>query len=237
MRLRGRRASPMVSVRSVGWVVRALAAGSLVSTFVWSFWIRSETIGYAVATENGISHVVAGSSPYAVGISVLGIICFCVLMRSQIRTIEFRAAPLPLRFAAFLLDMWFFIFAIGSVGSFPFLILEARRTGTFKWQFERDYSVSSDNLAVALVFAYLALMVLYFVLPLARRRQTIGGWICRLATVSGNGDVLNLPVSTAAWRVFKEFMGLVRPIKTIKEIDTQGRTWYDRETGFSVVRY
>jgi uncharacterized RDD family membrane protein YckC len=218
-------------------VLRTFAAVTLVCTFVWSFWFQKAVIGYTAESRDGRSYVAAGSKPEVILLSVLGIVCFCVLMKAEVRLTECHTAPLQLRLAAFLLDIWFFLFVIGGIGSLPSLLLEAQRTGTFQWHFERSYSVPADDLELVLVFVYLALMVLYFVLPLAKRRQTMGCWICRLATVSANGSVLNLPISTAAWRVYMEFSGLIHLIRTVKETDTEGRTWYDRETGFAVVRY
>lgn len=219
------------------WIARGFAAIAMALTFVWSFWIQKLTIGYVAESRNGMSQVVAGSNPGVVILSVFGVACFFFLMRTRVRVTEGRVAPLQLRVVAFILDLWFLIFVIGGIGSLPSLFLEAQRTGTFQWHFERNYSVPTDNIAVPLIFVFLALMVLYFVMPIAKGRQTIGCWICGLITVSGDGSVLNLPISTATWRVYKEFTGIVHFIRTIKETDSQGRTWYDRETGLMVVRY
>jgi hypothetical protein len=144
---------------------------------------------------------------------------------------------LPRRVAAFLFDVWFVLFALIGISSFVHLLLEAQRTGVFQWHYERNYGVASDGADFAIVFINLAIIALYFVLPLARRRQTVGSWIFRLATLSAGESVLYLPLSTAMWRIFMEFRGLCSPVRTIKERDAQGRTWYDRDTGFTVMAY
>jgi uncharacterized RDD family membrane protein YckC len=217
--------------------LRAFVAVALVSTFVWFFWIQKEMVGSSQIIADGRTHVVANSNPTAVFLSVLGLFFYSFLMNVEVRVGEWRAASLGLRFAALLFDLWFLLLCIGGIGSMYSLLLEANRTGEFQWHFERDYSVASDGFDFALVLVFLALGILYFVWPLTRRRQTVGSWIFRLATVSPNGDVLNLPFSTAAWRVYKEVIGLTHPIRTLKGRDAQGRTWYDRETGLMVVRY
>jgi uncharacterized RDD family membrane protein YckC len=211
--------------------VRALAAVALVFTFVWFFWIQKEMVGYSQVIADSRTHVVASSNPTAVLLSVLGLFFYTFLMNVEVRVGEWRAASLELRFAALLFDLWFLLLCIRGIASILSLLLEANRTGTFQWHFDRDYSVPSDSVDFALVLVFLALVVLYFVWPLSRRRQTVGCWIFRLATVSANGDVLNLPLSTAAWRVLMESRGMIHLIRTVKERDSKGRTWYDRETG------
>lgn len=222
--------------RNTQWLCRVLAGLAFIATFLWIFWFQPQMIGYHAVTRDSASYVAAGSNPAAVVLSVMGIALFCLLMNFEVRVGEYRSAPLQLRLAAFLLDMWFLFFVIGGVGSLFPLLLEARRTGTFRWHFERNYSEPTDDIQAALILLFLAGMVMYFIWPLARRRRTVGCWICGLATVSANGSALRLPVSTAAWRVFMEFNGLIHFIRTVRETDSQGRTWYDRETGFMVVR-
>jgi hypothetical protein len=72
------------------------------------------------------------------------------------------------------------------------------------------------------------------------RRQTVGSWVLRIATVSADGSVLTLPLSVAFRRAYMEFTGLVSPFsfwKAAKGRDALGRTFWDREAGFMVVRY
>ena len=189
--------------------LRAFVAVALVSTFVWFFWIQKEMIGTSQVIADGRTHVAARSNPMAVLLSVLGLFFYSFLINVEVRVGEWRAASLQLRLAAFLFDLWFLLLCVGGIGSILSLLLEANRTGKFQWHFERDYSVASDGVDFALVLVFLALVILYFVWPLSRRRQTVGSWIFRLATVNANGDALNLPLSTAAWRVLMEFRGIL----------------------------
>ena len=187
-----------------------------------SSWI----IGYLSTTRDGTTHVSADASPAMTVLSLAAIVLFGLLMQIKVSVSDFQVASLRRRFSAFLFDLWFVLFALIGVSSFVHI---------FRWHFERDYRVPGDAVGVALVFLNLGLIISYFVLPLARRRQTIGTWIFRLATITPAGDALYLPISTAAWRVLMEFNGLIHAIKTVRGTDAQGRTWYDWETGFRVV--
>ncbi len=227
----------MIQANKNAWVLRALVAIALASLFVWDTWFQKGFVGYSATIQGDRARVVAGSNPAVVLLSVLATVLFCVLTKAKVRVGEYQPASLELRFASFLIDIWFVSFSTSGLSSFICLLLEAHRTGTFQWHFERSYSVSSDFIAFLIVLVDLALIVSYFVIPLSKCRQTVGCWIFRLATVSGSGDVLYMPVSTAAWRVFMQANAIAHPIRTFKERDAQGRTWYDRETGLTVVRY
>jgi hypothetical protein len=227
----------MQPVKKATHVLRATVALALASTFIWDHWFEKGTIGYQAVTRNGTIQVTASSTPSAIFLPVLWISFFCVLMTVRVRIGAFQASSIQRRLAAFLVDLWIVMFSVIGTLSFIPLLLEARRTGTFQWNYARDYYTGSDGIMFALILVGLGLVVLYFVMPLATRRQTIGSLIFGLATVDAGGNVLHLPMSTALWRAYMEFRGLCSPIRTIKERDSQGRTWYDRETGFMVVRY
>jgi RDD family len=119
----------------------------------------------------------------------------------------------------------------------PNTVLEAQRSGIFRWRYEQESGVRPDGADAVLILVNLTVMFLYFVIPLARRRQTVGQWVFSLVTVSAGGSVQYLPFSTALWRRFMAFRGLVSPWRFLKETDVEGRTWYDRETDFTVVRF
>lgn len=219
--------------------IRVLVGVVVLSSFVWFFWFQKESVGYSAQVSDGAMRVSAGSSPAILLWSCLGIVLFGILMKADLpkQIGEFQIPSMSRRLCAFLLDFWFALFTLsGLFGILP-VLLEARRTGVFQWHFQRDYVSTSDWFNVAAVFVFMGAVLLYFALPLARRKQTVGCWVLRLATIRPSGDVLYLPLSVAMWRVFKEFTGVCSPWKTLGQRDAQGRTWYDRETGFMVVRY
>ena len=220
-----------------GTVLRASTGLALASSFVWFYWFQKNPVGYSSETKNGVTHVVAGSSPFVVSLSILGIIFFIFLMTREVHVETPQAASLRRRFVAFLFDCWFLLLTVVGVSSLLHLLLEAQRSGTFRWRYEQESGIGPDGADAVLILVNLTVMFLYFVIPLARRRQTVGQWLFSLATVSAGGSVLYLPFSTALWRTFTSFRGLISPWRFLKETDAQGRTWYDRETGFTVVRF
>jgi uncharacterized RDD family membrane protein YckC len=218
-------------------IPRAFAGIGLVSSFVWFYWFQKNAVGYSSETKNGVTHVVAGSSPAVVSLSILGILLFIFLMTREVHVETFQAASLRRRFVAFLFDCWFLLLTVAGTSSLLHLLIEALRSGTFRWRYEQESGVGPDGADTLLILVNLIVMLMYFVIPLARRRQTVGQWLLRLATVSAGGSVLYLPFSTALWRTYMASRGLFSPWRLLKETDAQGRTWYDRETGFIVVRY
>ena len=220
-----------------GTVLRALTGLALASSSVWFYWFQKNLVGYSSETKNGITHVVAGSSPFVVSLSILGIIFFIFLMTREVHVETPQAASLRRRFAAFLFDCWFLLLTVVGVSSLLHSLLEAQRIGTFRWRYEQESGIGPDGADAVLILVNLTVMFMYFVIPLARRRQTVGQWLFSLATLSAGGTVQYLPFSTALWRTFMAFRGLISPWRFLKETDVQGRTWYDRETGFTVVRF
>jgi uncharacterized RDD family membrane protein YckC len=217
--------------------LRILITTGVAAIFIWFSWFNKQSVGYFAETHDGVTSVEAGTTPSNVAIFVLGLALFCLLMQIKIRVGDFRVAPLWRRFAAFLIDFYFSVSVLSSIYAVVPLLLEAVRTGSIRWHYERDYWVPADLVNVILIFVFMATIFMYFAFPLARCRQTMGCFILRIATVSAGGSPLRLPLSTAIWRTWKEFAGLCSPSRTIKERDLQGRTWYDRETGFTVVTY
>jgi RDD family len=220
-----------------GIVLRTLTAIMLVSSFVWSYWFQKNPVGYSSETKNGVTHVMAGSSPVVALLSIAGILLFIFLMFREVRIETFQTSSLRRRFVAFLFDCWFLLLTVVGASSLFHLLIEARHSGTFRWRYQQESGAPPNGADAAIVLINLAVMLMYFVIPLARRRQTVGQWLFRLATVTPGGSILYLPFSTALWRTFMAFRGLISPWRFLKETDVQGRTWYDRETGFIVVRY
>ena len=218
-------------------IVRLVVFAGVAWSFVWAFWVQHADIGSFTEVRNGVTHVSAGTSPLAILMSVLGLVVYCILLNNRVNVENFSVAPMWRRAAAFVVDFWFSVFTLGALFGFVDILLEANRTGIFRWHYQRDYLVSTDRASLVFLFVGLAAFVAYFLLPLMRRSQTVGSWIFRLATVNSHGFVVYLPLSIAARRLFAEFRGLTSPLRTIRKRDEQGRTFYDIESGFTVVSY
>lgn len=170
-------------------------------------------------------------APSHASLDCLAIALFILLM---IREPKAMAAGIPTRkrrVLAFVIDFCFSLFTISSVDALIPLWLEAVRTGHFIWHFQRNYSVNTDSLSLLSSLLFLALMVLYFVFPLTRGRQTVGYFIMRLKVTPPFGDEGRFTLKAALLRTFWAFMGVARNW----DQDSQGRTWYDRKTGCEVV--
>ena len=218
-------------------IVRLVVFAGVVWSFLWAFWFQRADIGSFTEVRDGVTHVSAGTSPLAILMSVLGLMIYCTLLNTRVRVESFSVAPLWRRAAAFVVDFWFAGFTVCALSGFVDILLEANRTGIFRWHFQRYYLVSTDGASVVFVFVGLAAFVAYFLLPLMRRSQTVGSWIFRLATVNCDGFVVRLPLSIAARRLFASFRGLTSPLRTLRKRDEQGRTFYDIESGFTVVSF
>jgi hypothetical protein len=223
-----------------GIVLRAVAAIGVMLTIVYVSWFQKGELGYRSFGRGGAQYVVAGTTPIALLFSVLGTVLVFLVMRPELRVGDFRVSPLWRRYAAFIIDFWLSLFIFANVTSIVPLLLEAERTGSFHWRFERDFSVPSDWTMTVLILICIAAIPACFVVPLANRRQTVGFWILRIARVSSDGSVLSLPLLVAFRWSFREFTELFSPFsfwKTAKGRDAEGRTGNDRETGLMVVSY
>jgi uncharacterized RDD family membrane protein YckC len=218
-------------------IARSVVFAGVAYSYVWAFWLQHETIGSFTEIKDGATSVTAGANPQAVLMGLVGLAVYCVLLNTPVKGQELRVAPMWRRTAAFVVDFWFVIFTSGALLGCIDVLLEATRTGIFRWHFHRDYLVATDGVSFALVLVGLAAFVAYFLLPLVRRGQTVGCWIFSLATVNFDGYVIYTPFSTAIRRLLWEFRGVCSPLKTFRKRDEQGRTFYDIESGFTVVCY
>jgi uncharacterized RDD family membrane protein YckC len=193
-------------------------------------------VGDSIASKNGSVSVSAGSHPAVLLWATAALVIFVVLMLRGTRTVTAAVPKLRRRISAFLIDFWFSLTMLSAIWALIPLCLEANRTGKFQWYFKRDYLVSTDNqFVIPGVFAYMALMFLYFAFPLIRGKQTVGCFIMRLQVLPPFGDRGRFTLRQALRRTFYEFFGLSNVLFGGWKVDSEGRTWCDRETNCSVV--
>ena len=221
-------------------VLRALAAISVLSTFVRVFWFQNGQLGFRFYGKDSVQYVTARTDPLAHISCGLGIGLLFVVMRRELRIGDFQVAPLWRRYAGLLIDFCFVVYVFANITTMIPLIFEAARMNSFQWHFERDYWVPSDWAMVVLLLAAMAAIAAYFVLPLANRRLTLGSWILGIATVNSEGSVVSLSLPMAFRYKYAEVSELFSPFSVwtaMKRRDAKGRTGFDRETGLIVVRY
>jgi hypothetical protein len=160
-------------------VLRSLTTVCLLSSFVWFYWLQGNPIGFSPQTKNGLTHDVARSSPVVVALSVMGILLFIFLMTRTVRIETLQASSHRRRFLAFFLDCWFLMLTVIGASSLFHVLLDAQRSGTFRWSYER---ISGDASAAdtVVILINLAVMFLYFVIPFAAspNGRTVGVRTC-----------------------------------------------------------
>jgi|SRR5579863_8426569 len=218
-------------------LLRAFAALWVALSFLLMYLFSSGVVGYASHWENGKGYVAASSHPALLVWSVLSVALLTFLLLLKVEEFPAGVPSGRRRSVAFLIDFWFSVAVLASLGGMVPLWFESLRTGQFSWHFQRDYSVPSDEIfAIPLILTAMALMFLYFVWPLTRGKQTVGCFIMRLKVAPPFGSRGALTFRTAARRVWLEFTGmgsflLLKPT----DRDSEGRTWYDRETNCTVI--
>jgi hypothetical protein len=190
-------------------------------------------VGSSAEWKDGRALVRAGSHPIMLAWAALGIGLFMFLMKTKTVHVNAGIPSMKRRFGAFLIDFYFSILVIASFGAILPLSLEAVRTGHFTWHFVRDYSVPADAWILPGIVVGMGAMFAYFVLPLAKGKQTVGCFVMRLQILPPFGDAGSFTLREAVRRTYYEFKGL--SILRKLDRDSHGRTWYDRETNCTVV--
>jgi len=220
------RAMNLLRTAAAFWVALSLPLGYLLSSGV---------IGFASHWADGKGYVAAGSHPVLLAWSVLSIVLFLFLLRVQV---EETPAGVPSgwrRFVGGLIDFWFSLLILASIGGILPLWVERQRTGHFSWHFERNYPASGDELGFFLIPITMAFMFFYLVWPLTRGKQTVGCFIMRLRVVPPFGTRGAFTFRHAVRRVWLEIWGLGSSLLKRSARDSEGRTWYDRETNCTVM--
>jgi hypothetical protein len=203
-------------------------------SFVLIYVFDVGQVGYLVDSKDGQTSVSAGCNPAILVWDALAVALFVTLMLRKPNTVVPGIPSRGRRILAFLIDFWFSLLALSGVVALLPLWLEAVRTAHFAWHFQRDYGVPTDDLfAFPAVLATMVLLVLYFVFPLTRGRQTVGCFIVRIQVTPPFGDGGRFTFKEALRRIYHEFTGL-SPFRKWDR-DALGRTRWDRQTNCNVV--
>lgn len=203
-------------------------------SFVIMYFFDVGQIGDSMEWKNGNTSISAGSHPAELFWAAAAIALFILLMLRKPSTITEGVPAVKRRILAFLIDFWFSLSVVSSVGALIPLWLEAMRTGDFAWHFHRTYSANTDGLAALSSLVSMILMVLYFAFPLTRGRQTVGYFIVGLKVAPPFGTEGRFTFKAALLRTYYAFIGLASGLTRNWDRDGQGRTWYDRKTDCTV---
>lgn len=217
-------------------LLRLTAAVLVGLSFVILDIFKIREVGTFARVSDGKAVVSVGSHPAIVVWDALATLLFVTLMLRKSNSSVVGIPSRGRRIASFMIDFWFSLLALSGIGALVPLALEAARTGRFVWHFQRPDTVGTDTVFGFLsVWIFLTLMVLYFVFPLTRGRQTVGCFIMRLKTTPPHGDGGRFTLRAALRRTFYEFRGLTSVLSRAWKRDIDGRTWYDIETDCTVV--
>jgi uncharacterized RDD family membrane protein YckC len=187
------------------------------------------TLGASATWSNGNYRFAGGTEPRALAFSWLFLILYLLLLYSAPPECREILPGAVRRFFAFWLDLFIAIFAVDPILGIPVTLMEWNRTGLFRWFFERETPVPSDNLfATGGALIFFAVFLLYFVLPLTRSRPTPGACIVGYRIVSDDGSRLTL--GNAALRSAAGFVAMsMWPITPfIGRRRVKGKLWFDR---------
>jgi len=214
--------------------LRLCACALVLLSFVIMYFFDVGQVGVSMQWKNGSTSISAGSHPAELIWAAAAVALFIVLMLRKPGNITEGVPTVKRRVLAFLVDFWFSLSVVSSVGALVPLWFESVRTGHFAWRFHRTYSANTDGLAALASLCFMALMVLYFAFPLTRGRQTVGYFIVGLRVAPPFGNEGRFTFKAALLRTFYAFVGLTSVLTRKWDRDGRGRTWYDRKTECTV---
>lgn len=208
---------------------RLIFIGAFAALVILGCVTKLPTMGASAEWTNGRYRFAGGTTPWALAYALLVISLYILLMYASPSK---RGPALPgvfRRFVAFWLDFVLAMFVLAPmIGILP-TIIEWRRTGVFAWNFERTTPAPSDILlaSIALVFCSISL-VLYYALPLIRRRPSPGGCIVGYQIIPDEGT--SLTFRTAVLRTLVGFVAVCGAYLApfVARNRKQGKFWLDK---------
>jgi hypothetical protein len=215
-----------MTTKLLKWPFIGLLAAFVVATNVAensTFGISSEwssTSGYRLS---------GGTQPWALAFSLVAIGLYFLLMQAQPTPLS---DPLPVvfrRFVAFWLDFVIAIIVVAPILGIVPMLTEWRRTGIFRWHFERSAHVSGDGLLTfGTVLVGGAALVLYYALPLLWCRPSPGTCIAGYQVIPDTG--VKLTLRTVILRTLLGFLAVAGAylVPFGERNRKQGKFWLDK---------
>jgi uncharacterized RDD family membrane protein YckC len=193
-------------------------------------------MGASAEWTNGRYRFAGGTTPWALAYALLVIGLYILLMYAPPSD---QGPTLPgvfRRFVAFWLDFTLAMFALAPILGILPAITEWRRTGVFAWNFERTTPAPSDTLVAAIILAFCSIaLVLYYALPLIRRKPSPGSSIVGYQIIPDEGTTLTF--RTAVLRTLLGFIAVwgayLAPF--VERDRKEGKFWLDKVFGTRAV--
>jgi uncharacterized RDD family membrane protein YckC len=138
------------------------------------------------------------------------------------------------RYVAFWLDFFIAISAVAPIVGLLPAVMEWRRTGLFRWSFERSLRAPGDDLvSTATLLSGAVMVVLYYAIPLVRRRPSPGSCILGYQIVLDHEGTIS--VGIAVLRTFLGFIAVCLAPFTARD-QSEAKFWLDKLFGTRAVR-
>jgi hypothetical protein len=173
-----------MAIKNICWLFLAIVAAEI----VWFPLGGMETIGLSEHWTNDSYMLAAGTHPIALVCAIITALLYMWLMVIPRPNIGRPMPSLFRRFITFWLDFIMSIMMIGPILGILPAITEWKRTGTFKWYFERAAKAPGDEfLMIALTILVFFWLIFYYSFPLLRKRPTPGSCIMGYQVVPDEG--------------------------------------------------
>ena len=198
-------------------------------------WSSPGNFGAESRCVNSECMVSAGSSPLALLVALVLLALFLFYPRHRQQITSQSIVGVFRRFGAFFLDFAAIMLVASPVAAIPTLVAEYFYTGSFQWNFEREFGRPTDVLLIIpAVLGVFTALYLYFSLHPKHQRQTLGQYVFGLLVVA-TSDSLH---ASFGKRVLLSFIGLCAwPVSVVMALRNQDKAfWWDAATNTRVVR-
>ncbi|MGC2473085.1 MAG: RDD family protein [Candidatus Sulfotelmatobacter sp.] len=211
----------------VGLLLVLLFAGIVAGTTHIGLWAQWSNDHYSFG---------GGTQPWALAFSTLVVGLYLLLMYTVPSGLGNPLPGVVRRFVAFWLDFVLAMMAVAPIFGVLPALTEWRRTGVFKWVFERPNAAPGDGLLIAAQALVISVaLVFYYAFPLLRRRPSPGTCMVGYQVIAEDGTTLN--VRTALLRTLLGLIALcVAYLAPFIERDSKnGKFWLDKVFGTRAV--
>jgi uncharacterized RDD family membrane protein YckC len=219
---------PRMKVKQYRWAF----IGAFAAFVILAFVSQLPTMGASAEWNNGRYRFAGGTTPWALAYALLVIGLYISLMYASPSDEGPTLPGVIRRFVAFWLDFMLAMFALAPILGILPTITEWRRTGVFAWNFERTTPTPSDMLLASIILVLCSVsLVLYFALPLIRRRPSPGGCIVGYQIVPDEGITLTFRMA-----VLRTLLGFIAVCSAylapfIARDRKKGKFWLDKVFG------
>jgi uncharacterized RDD family membrane protein YckC len=196
------------------------------------------TFGISQQWTNGNYSFAGGTHPVALTFALVIAVLYLLLMFAPPAHL---GEPLPgvvRRFVTFWLDFLLAMILITPILGILPALTEWKRTGTFKWHFERTLHVQGDGwLTAAGAILLIPGLVFYFAFPLIRRRPSPGACITGYQIVPDDGTTM-----TPRTAILRTLLGFIAACGAylapfIARDRKKGKFWLDAVFGTRALRF